>query len=60
MSDHKFVRDDRSRAIINTDVDGLIRYKAKKQNAQRIDKLEEEMSEIKQLLLSINSKLQGN
>lgn len=60
MNDHKFVRDEKSRAIINTDTDELIRYKMKKKNAQRIDKLEEEMFEIKQLLLSINSKLQGN
>lgn len=60
MNDHKFVRDKVSRAIINTDVDALTAYKMKKKSAERIDKMEEEILEIKQLLISINSKLQGN
>lgn len=59
MSEHKFMRDHISGALINTDVDGLLKYKMKKKNAERIDKMEEEILEIKQLLISINSKLQG-
>lgn len=60
MSEHKFMRDQVSGALINTDADGLLRYKMKKKSAERIDKMEEEILEIKQLLISINSKLQGN
>ena len=59
MSEHKFMRDQISGALINTDEDGLLRNKMKKKNAERIDKMEEEILEIKQLLISINSKLQG-
>lgn len=54
------MRDQVSGALINTDADGLLRYKMKKKSAERIDKMEEEILEIKQLLISINSKLQGN
>jgi hypothetical protein len=57
--EHKFVRDDASNAIINTDADALTRYKARKMQLERVSTLEREMSEMKSLLLEINSKLTG-
>lgn len=61
-----FVRDINSKAILNTDRKGLEDYLmrkeiAKKQNLeaqetkQRLNRIEEEMSEIKKLLIELNS-----
>lgn len=55
--DHKFIRDPHSNAVINTDIDGLRRYKARKAESQKIldlknevDSIKDEMVEIKDLL----------
>jgi len=55
--DHKFIRDTHSKAVINTDIDGLRRYKARKAETQKIvalknevDSIKDEMVEIKDLL----------
>jgi len=55
--DHKFIRDMHSKAAINTDIDGLRKYKARKAEAQKIldlknevDSIKDEMVEIKDLL----------
>ena len=60
MSEHKFIRDTTSNAIINTDIDGLRRYKARKAESKRIldlknevDSIKNEMSEIKHLLTKL-------
>jgi hypothetical protein len=60
MSEHKFIRDATSNAIINTDIDGLRRYKARKAESRKIldlkdevDSIKNEMSEIKNLLIKL-------
>jgi hypothetical protein len=60
MSEHKFIRDATSNAIINTDIDGLRKYKARKAESRKIvdlknevDSIKEEMSEIKHLLIKL-------
>ena len=64
VDDTSFVRDIHSKAILNTDRNGLNEYYmkrelAKKQDIEkqqdkaRLDKLENDMQEIKQLLLQI-------
>jgi len=60
MSEHKFIRDATSNAIINTDIDGLRRYKTRKAESRKIldlkdevDSIKNEMSEIKNLLIKL-------
>ena len=60
MEDHKYIRDTTSNAIINTDIDGLRRYKARKAESKKIvdlkndvDSIKDEMSEIRQLLTKL-------
>ena len=64
VNDSTFVRDTHSKAILNTDINGLNEYRMKREIAKRqqeekqqdkarLDKLEEDMQEIKQLLLQI-------
>ena len=64
VEDTSFVRDIHSKAILNTDINGLNEYRMKReiskrqqeekqQDKQRLDKLEQDMQDIKQLLLQI-------
>jgi len=60
MSEHKFIRDTTSNAIINTDIEGLRKYKARKAESKKIvdlkndvDSIKDEMSEIRQLLTKL-------
>jgi hypothetical protein len=64
VNDSTFVRDTHSKAILNTDINGLNEYRMKReiskrqqeekqQDKQRLDKLEQDMQDIKQLLLQI-------
>ena len=60
MTEHKFIRDTTSYEIINTDIDGLRRYKARKAESKKIvdlkndvDSIKDEMSEIRQLLTKL-------
>ena len=64
VNDSTFVRDTHSKAILNTDINGLNEYRMKReiskrqqeekqQYKQRLDKLEQDMQDIKQLLLQI-------
>jgi hypothetical protein len=61
VNDSTFVRDTHSKAILNTDINGLNEYRMKREIAKRqqeekqqdkarLDKLENNMQEIKQLL----------
>ena len=61
VDDTPFVRDTHSKAILNTDINGLNEYRMKREIAKRqqeekqqdkarLDKLENDMQEIKQLL----------
>ena len=67
MSEHKFVRDDLSKAVLNTDISGLDAYKISRdrrlqeqttlQNCvEDISSLKDDMIEIKNLLLKISEK----
>jgi t-SNARE complex subunit (syntaxin) len=71
IPDTTLLRDTNSKALLNTDRAGLNDYMmkreiARKQNSvqmetkQRLDKIEEEMSEIKQLLRDIATMRGGN
>ena len=64
VNDSTFVRDTHSKAILNTDINGLNEYRMKReiskrqqeekqQDKQRLDKLEQDKQDIKQLLLQI-------
>ena len=65
MSEHKFVRDDTSKAVLNTDVSALEQYKFSRkqrmneQNLLRqcvsdVNTLKDDMIEIKNLLLKLS------
>jgi len=65
MSEHKFVRDDTSKAVLNTDVSALEQYKFSRkqrmneQNLLRqcvsdVNTLKDDMTEIKNLLLKLS------
>ena len=67
MSEHKFVRDTLSKAVLNTDTNGLEAYKMARdrrlqeqttlQNCvEDISSLKDDMTEIKNLLLKISEK----
>lgn len=63
--DHKYKRDpNNSGAIVNTDSEALKAYRLRKQlsekQEQRMSKLENDLSEIKQLLMSIVNKEGSN
>ena len=65
MSEYKFVRDDNSNAVLNTNINGLEQYKiSRKQRLQEkevlqncvvdINTLKEDMRDIKNLLIKMN------
>ena len=65
MSEHKFIRDDTSKAVLNTDRNALEQYKVeriRRENEQNtlqecvsnINVLKKDMTEIKNLLLKIS------
>ena len=67
MSEHKFVRDNLSKAVLNTDINSLEQYKMTRdkrlqeqttlQNCvEDISSLKDDMTEIKNLLLKISEK----
>ena len=67
MSEHKFVRDTLSKAVLNTDINSLEQYKItrdqrlQEQNilqncVEDISSLKDDMQEIKNLLLKISEK----
>ena len=67
MSEHKFVRDDLSKAVLNTDISGLDAYKIARdrrlqeqttlQNCvEDISSLKDDMNEIKNLLIKLSEK----
>ena len=58
--EHKYIRDSHSKAVINTDVDALRRYKARKAESKRIldlknefDSIKYQISEVKYLLTKL-------
>jgi len=55
--DHKFIRDPHSNAVINTDIDGLRRYKARKAEAQKLLDLKDEVDSIKDEMIDIKNLL---
>ena len=67
MSEHKFVRDNSSKAILNTDVSALEQYKIARDRKLKevsilqdcvadINTLKDDMQEIKNLLLKMSEK----
>jgi hypothetical protein len=67
MSEHKFIRDNVSNAVLNTDVSSLEKYKIERGRREReqdiiqncvndINILKDDMQEIKNLLLKMSEK----
>ena len=67
MSEHKFVRDNISKAVLNTDISALEQYKIARDKKKKeesilqncvtdINTLKDDMQEIKNLLLKISEK----
>ena len=67
MGEHKFVRDNNSKAVLNTDVNALEQYKIARDRKMKeesilqncvddISSLKDDMQEIKNLLLKISEK----
>ena len=65
MSEHKFIRDNNSKAILNTDVSALEQYKISRDRKMKeesilqncvtdINTLKDDMKEIKNLLLKLS------
>lgn len=57
MLDHKFLRDPISKAIINTDIEGLKRYREKKEYMRKLSCLKDEVDTIKDEMIEIKSLL---
>ena len=67
MSEHKFVRDNNSKAVLNTDTSALEQYKIAREQKMKeqsilqncvtdINTLKDDMQEIKNLLLKMSEK----
>ena len=67
MSEHKFIRDNVSNAVLNTDVSSLEKYKIERERREQeqnilnncvndINTLKDDMQEIKNLLLKMSEK----
>jgi hypothetical protein len=67
MSEHKFIRDNNSKAVLNTDVSALEQYKITRDRKMKeesilqncvddINTLKDDMQEIKNLLLKMSEK----
>ena len=67
MSEHKFIRDDNSKAVLNTDISALEQYKISRDRKLKeesilqncvtdINTLKDDMQEIKNLLLKMSEK----
>ena len=67
MNEHKFIRDDTSKAVLNTDRNALEQYKIERSRREdeqnilqecvsNINVLKKDMTEIKNLLLKISEK----
>jgi hypothetical protein len=67
MSEHKFIRDNNSKAVLNTDISALEQYKIIRDNKIKdqttlqnciddINSLKDDMQEIKNLLLKMSEK----
>ena len=67
MSEHKFVRDKNSKAVLNTDISALEQYKIAREQKMKeqstlqncvadINTLKDDMQEIKNLLLKMSEK----
>ena len=67
MSEHKFIRDDNSKAVLNTDISALEQYKISRDRKLKeesilqncvtdINTLKDDMQEIKNLLLKLSEK----
>ena len=67
MSEHKFVRDKNSKAVLNTDISALEQYKIAREQKMKeqstlqncvadINTLKDDMQEIKNLLLKISER----
>ena len=67
MSEHKFVRDKNSKAVLNTDISALEQYKIAREQKKKeqstlqncvadINTLKDDMQEIKNLLLKMSEK----
>ena len=67
MGEHKFVRDNNSKAVLNTDVNALEQYKIARDRKMKeesilqncvddISSLKDDMQEIKNLLLKLSEK----
>ena len=65
MSEHKFIRDNVSKAVLNTDVSGLEQYKFSREQRMNeqsmlrqcindVNTLKDDMKEIKNLLLKLS------
>jgi len=67
MSEHKFIRDNNSKAVLNTDISALEQYKITRDRKMKeesilqncvddINTLKDDMQEIKNLLLKMSEK----
>ena len=63
IENDKFIRDDLSKAVINTDIKGFSQYKARKAHLNEmrdmkndVDSLKDEITEIKNLLMMLVEK----
>jgi hypothetical protein len=52
------IRDQRSKALVNNDVASLNKYKIERDRARKMEKLSQEMTEIKKSLASICERLE--
>ena len=59
MKDHSFVRDDFSKALINTDNKAIEARKLRKRQTEKMMAIQEEINEVKNDLLEIKNLLQS-
>ena len=60
QNENKFVRDVSTNALINTDISAFEEYKRNKKKEQRINSLENEVQEIKSILIKVLDRIEKN
>tara|TARA_B110000977_G_scaffold182421_1_gene244062 strand:+ start:240 stop:434 length:195 start_codon:yes stop_codon:yes gene_type:complete len=54
---HALIRDENTRAVLNTDVAALNKYKSERALYRKVEKLTKELVEVKQCLTQISARL---
>lgn len=60
MNQLRQIRDERTNAVLNTDIEALNKYKQERDQVRKIESLQKEVQEIKQKLNNLTSFIEKN